>query len=554
MKLFRKHFFRAIASIAAIGAVIVIGQCTNRLTSSNDGGSSSEVVAVTGTALYADSTPAGQTIVRLRPKDYLASGNNGSAKGIMDVTTDESGTFMIDSVDTGKYCIEIADAHSHGVRRVFATVRDEKLLRLGALVLRPVGTISGTATAPQAESGAIYVSVYGLERRTALDAGGRFSFSDLPEGEYTFHIAPASAEVGKRDSSGIVVASAASQTLSAIELHTFINEDYAGWSNRRDFIINTASLGAAFNETMTGFPLLLRLDASNFDFTPSRSYQPGGDLRFASFSGKHISYEIERWDPVTEHAEVWVKVDTIHAHDSAQGFSVYCGNPSATSWSDGAKVFDTADGFSAVWHFGAGLFDATAWHGGATNAGASACEGISGAGCSFDGAASIIIDPSMALNGANRSLTILLWQKSIGTYSTERMFFEHEIWAAVGNYGFSTINERGLSFDFPSAQSEVRSRDSILSSGAWHMEAVSFNDRIDSATIFHDGVGIKTDTVRSSIGSSSGRSYIGSRGNSERFFIGSMDEVWVLAKPLSPAFIRLLYETQRPDRSLVKPK
>jgi hypothetical protein len=134
------------------------------------------------------------------------------------------------------------------------------------------------------------------------------------------------------------------------------------------------------------------------------------------------------------------------------------------------------------------------------------------------------------------------------------MFFEHDIWPSSGDYGFSTRTQITLSFDFPSADSEARSDGEPIGNGAWHQVAVSFDDGGDTAAIYCDGVKVKTAPVHSTIGSSAGQSFIGSRGGTERFFKGSLDEIWILSRPQSAAFMKLTYKNQRTDQNVVELK
>ena len=101
---------------------------------------------------------------------------------------------------------------------------------------------------------------------------------------------------------------------------------------------------------MTGFPVLIRLTGSAFDF--SQAQTSGGDLRFAKSDNTPLPYEIERWDPAAGMAEVWVKVDTVLGNDNTHAITMYWGNPNVADSSNGAAVFDTASGFQGVWHLG----------------------------------------------------------------------------------------------------------------------------------------------------------------------------------------------------------
>jgi len=129
----------------------------------------------------------------------------------------------------------------------------------------------------------------------------------------------------------------------------------SSWKYARTLILNTSATGANVARTMTDFPVLIRLNAGNFDF--SQTNQNGADIRFTKSNSKALPLEIERWDPVAERAEVWVKVDTVRGNNATQSITMYWGNSKAADSSIGAAVFDTAAGFQGVWHLGDGADD-----------------------------------------------------------------------------------------------------------------------------------------------------------------------------------------------------
>src|SRR5690606_32079229 len=61
-----------------------------------------------------------------------------------------------------------------------------------------------------------------------------------------------------------------------------------------------------------------------------------------------LPYQIESWSSGA--AAIWVKVDTIKGNNSTQKIRMHWGNGSAAAESNGAAVFDTANGFRGVWH------------------------------------------------------------------------------------------------------------------------------------------------------------------------------------------------------------
>ena len=141
----------------------------------------------------------------------------------------------------------------------------------------------------------------------------------------------------------------------------FNNENYALWADSQKINLNTSQSGANVATNQINFPTLIRLTSSNFTF--SQAQDNGGDIRFASSLGKILSYQIERWSRSSQLAEIWVNVDTVKGYNGTQYITMYWGNPGVASRSNGAAVFDTANGYQGVWHLGEGsgnVFDATA--------------------------------------------------------------------------------------------------------------------------------------------------------------------------------------------------
>jgi len=131
-------------------------------------------------------------------------------------------------------------------------------------------------------------------------------------------------------------------------------ENYATWAYKDTIYINTGPTGCALDAgsgNSLHFPLLVRLvGGANFNFSLAKAN--GTDLRFESASGRHLPFEIERWCTTCapESAEIWVSVDTILPAVDNQKIFVYWGNGAAGDSSSAAAVFDTANGFVAVWH------------------------------------------------------------------------------------------------------------------------------------------------------------------------------------------------------------
>lgn len=135
--------------------------------------------------------------------------------------------------------------------------------------------------------------------------------------------------------------------LAGLLLPTAASEAQAGWAHQRKITIDTTAAGANVAGDVKGFPVPVRLDAGNFDFSQAK---PGGaDIRFDDAAGKPLPYEIEKWDATAKQAAIWVRTD-VKGNNASQAITLKWGNPEAASESDGTKVFPKADGWLTAHH------------------------------------------------------------------------------------------------------------------------------------------------------------------------------------------------------------
>jgi hypothetical protein len=292
---------------------------------------------VSATIYTSDGERARGAAVIIRSADYLKPFVLPKTGGFsIDLFTDDRGTFTVDSLPDGGYLIEVNDQREAAtVFRIMVSSRDSAKIILSD-TLKPYAGIEGSiGMAPPLYT---YVQVVGMERSVAVDPSGRFIINDLPEGSYDIRIA-------SYDSTFVPVALGVSCTSGVVT-----NLALAAWSYSLRIWLNTTQDGAAVAKTLTGFPVLVRLTADNFDF--SRARADGADVRFAKADMTLLPHEIERWDPVAGYAELWVRADTIWGNSSNRYWVMYYGNPDVRTSSNGALVFDTADAFTGVWHLG----------------------------------------------------------------------------------------------------------------------------------------------------------------------------------------------------------
>jgi len=135
--------------------------------------------------------------------------------------------------------------------------------------------------------------------------------------------------------------------LAGLLLPAVTSQARADWAHQRKITIDTTAAGANVPGAVPGFPVPVRLDATNFDFGQARP--DGADIRFTDAAGTPLPYEIEKWDAAARQAAVWVRTD-VKGNNATQAITFKWGNPAALPESDGTKVFRKADGWITAHH------------------------------------------------------------------------------------------------------------------------------------------------------------------------------------------------------------
>ena len=221
---------------------------------------------VIGTVVYPNGGgPVAQADVRLRPKSFCKDTMLAALSKILvsntNTLTDENGRFVLDSVGTGDYSIEVNDGKSHGALIACSVNGESPVLTLPADTARPTSTIFGTIMA--AKNGfSVYVQIFGLDRVVRADpASGQFELPDVPQGSYALRISSSSLLGDSLIKNNVNVQSGTGTNIGNIDLISF-----GGWNNSQKLLLNTTASGAGVSGTVTNFPALIRLTQSNFDF------------------------------------------------------------------------------------------------------------------------------------------------------------------------------------------------------------------------------------------------------------------------------------------------
>jgi hypothetical protein len=535
------------------------------------GGSASEGEArVVGSVVDdASGMPVDNAVVRLRRADFLQDTSAGSlTKNMMnsaDLATDNHGGFSIDSIDTGKYLIEINNRHGKAVVLSCNIFSKDTLVDFAPDSVRPSSSIKGVIRTRADSTATVYIQMYGLERIARRDLlTDSFSIADVPSGSYSLRIVSSSPLFSPSTINNVTVQPGTPNRLDTIDLSPF-----QGWNYSRECICNTTSSGAGVAGDVHNFPVLIRLTSSNFNFSEAKI--DGGDLRFAKSDGTLLSYEIERWDSAGGRAEIWVKQDTVYGNDDTHYFTMYWGNSSASSASNGGAVFDTADGFQGVWHLneatGAAEKDATVnYYNGTPSATAPASvPGMVGTAQRFDGADYFVNMGTVLDVGAN-NFTISAWLKRAIASTVQAVAGKSNGGEPSATYGYSfafhpadTLNiavASGGALFGDAGSFRLKSSITITDTVSWHHVAAVI-DKSDNAKcrIFIDGIdrsgSVEGDITTVGALSNSVPFQIGEAADGEYPFTGCLGEVEMAYSARSADWIKLEYMNQKAVDQLV---
>ena len=317
-------------------------------------------------------------------------------------------------------------------------------------------------------------------------------------------------------------------------------QTYQAWTYSGSIFILTDSSGANLlaSASETNFPLLVRLNSGNFTFSQAAS--DGRDIRFSTAAGLSLSYQIEQWDSVNSQAAVWVKIPTITGN-ARQEIKMYWGKSDAVSESNGANVFNAANGFVSVLH----MADATDTVGNLTPAdsGTTQTTGIIGKGRNFTSG-----------NGITGGLSITGFPTGSGPFSSE-VWIRSSVsptnimgWGIEQGQGkvvMQLASPPHINMDCYFGGGNVTGA-STLSTTQWVHVAHTYQS--GSAKIYVNGVLDGTSTSGSMNIPTPARFYIG--GWYGFNYVGDMDEVRISNVTRSADWIKMEYENQKPLQTL----
>lgn len=518
--------------------------------------------AVMGTILQADSTPAGSVQLRLLSGDHNPAVDTFSV--IVD-TTDSLGRYAFVSVPPGTYTISAsADSATHRWFQPNVQTVPDDTIEVNPGTLLPSRT--GVFPLPF-DSADGYAYIPGLDIIGKVDeTRSNVTLENMPQAAFdSLVFCESHASQTKR-----VVA----RSIEVLEDTTLFAPSEHFYKHSRTIVLNTTPSGADVSETVYSFPVLLRFNSENFDFSQVR--EDGGDFHFAKSDGTPLPFEVDQWIEQFSIGVIWVLLDTVEG-GCEQSIRMYWGNPGMESPSRPAEVFETSNGFASVWHLeeylpgsdGApGFKDATynANHGRDYVSGGGQL-GLIGYGQDFDGPDDYIEAGPVAVpyqdsvsefmfscwfNIDRHSKADLKAQHLIEFIDTASAVNHQQIYATNETVNSDIRTPVSFSMRTESGEETVTGElDPKAALAHWHYVVVSVNGR--KVTIYQNGVVSQRGTLKGAPPALSSHTVlrIGRNNATAMETKGSIDEVRLSSKARGDAWIKLCFENQRPQNTLV---
>ncbi len=297
------------------------------------------------------------------------------------------------------------------------------------------------------------------------------------------------------------------------------------------------------------------------------------DIRFVKSDGTPLPYEIERWDPADQRAEVWVLVDTVYGNRSDQYITMYWGNPDAKNGSIQGTVFNLSNGFAGVWH----LSESSG-----TRAADASSNGFHGtykgglprsAGCPMGVCQNITkpdsdyVDMGDVLNTGLQNISIGVWIKRASFVTPQAVIAKTKGDLPSKEYGFLLSIDPADAPHFSMASGGARWGDdgafdmagncAVADTTTWHyVFAVIDRTGNSKCRMYIDGVdrtgNIGGDVTKVATVANTFNLRIGTESDNNYSYLGSIAEVTIAFKVRSADWVKLSYMNRKEQDALIK--
>lgn len=520
------------------------------------GGNSSEVGSpeLMGTLAFAGSSETTSKEIRVAfarvyciPTDYDPLTEDSSA--LYATTTDSLGNFSFDSIPSGIYNIEAySDSlafRETGVHIVADSTQSRKFIMqiVGKLKIFLFGTKDSTAEV--SISGSTFRSTETVDEGSILVKGLAPDFYDSIQ----------------------VIVDSTTLKLDNINIEANTTTEAVAGIKTYDYTINlnTAQSGIDLKDTLSGFPLYIRL-ADISDSALQKSLKNASDLEITHEPSGDLLTHKSVYGSNNNLIGFWVRINKLHPQSDTQKIIFNWSNLSLESPAPKAEPFSLEDGFIFAWNFDEDqdqINNSDFYTSGDNQFKGSlndieSASGIVGSAFRFNGKSSFIEVENTAKYSPiqwndSSSFTVSFWAFAEDTSTSRFLWGKSE-----SEYHFKyQATDRWMFKEFDKSHNSSWYEASItIPSEDYYKKWVHFSveKNGDTTTIYRNGVPEsttigynETDETRYD----NGPFVIGARkqksGTIDRVFKGSIDELTVNKHPLGNEWARLIYENQKPD-------
>jgi biopolymer transport protein ExbB len=312
------------------------------------------------------------------------------------------------------------------------------------------------------------------------------------------------------------------------------------WSYRKEISFDLTPKGADIPGAPTDVPVLIRLSLGNFQYF-NDAKPDGSDFRFVAADDKTpLKFHIERFDPQTQIALVWVRVPRLTGGAATDKIFLYYGNKNAPSAADPTGTYDASQ--ALVYHFAGSKDSPQDSTGYKSEPSAFDAEltpaSLIGGGVKFSGTQTISIPANGAVHLApNKGFTLSAWVRFAAAQNDADIAQLADsgrelVLGIAGAQAFARYNGAG--------QPVTITPTGELSTGEWHHLAVRIGD--GRLTLFVDGSDVgHANTEVQEIG---GVLTIGGSAAQSNYFTGELDELEVATSVRSADWLKAAARSQ----------